>query len=78
MMSIGIPNGVGEIYEDRNGSRWIVTGYWTDPVVIMQKIEPYWDAEMEPIKLQGGVRGQMWDGFKKVLDAPKGFANDQP
>lgn len=70
-MSVYVFN-IGEIYEDKNGNRWLVTGGWTEPTVEMQRIEPIWsDGLPAPTKQFGGVNGLMWDGFEKILEAPK-------
>lgn len=64
------PQHPGEIYEDKDGGRWLVVSMCQEPTVTMQRIEPCWaDNQPAPIQQGGGVSGLMWDGFKKVLDA---------
>lgn len=66
------PESPGEIYEDKNGERWLVVSLCNDPTVTMQRIEPQWSDEApKPYRQGGGIHGLMWEGFRKVLDAPK-------
>ena len=64
------PQVPGEIYEDKNGNRWLVISICNEPTVRMQRIEPAWNATDIATVQHGGMTGMMWDGFKKVLDAP--------
>lgn len=66
------PQVPGEIYEDKKGNRWLVVTVCNEPTVRMQRIHPVWDSDSPPPESQhGGMTGLMWDGFKKVLDAPR-------
>ncbi|WP_156936683.1 hypothetical protein [Chelativorans sp. J32] len=70
-MSYLAPRNPGEIYEDENGDRWLVTGLYLEPTVEMQRIEARWsDEQPGPMKQFGGVSGLMWKGFRKIADAP--------
>lgn len=63
---------VGEIYEDKHGGRWLVTSGCREPTVTMQRIMPIWgDNPIAPSSQTGGVSGLIWDGFKKIADAPE-------
>jgi hypothetical protein len=63
----------GQIYEDANGDRWLVKHCCMEPSVTMQRIEPQWgEGHPPPFEQGGGVTGLMWQGFKKVLEAPVG------
>lgn len=60
----------GEIYEDKNGYRWLVTSTCDEPTVHMQQIVPIWGEDQpRPPSQGGGVTGGMWNGFKKIADA---------
>jgi hypothetical protein len=61
----------GEIYEDKNGDRWLVMSLCNEPTVTMQRLLPQWDNAPPAFKQSGGIHGLMWDGFKKVLNAPE-------
>lgn len=61
----------GEIYEDDEGHRWLVTSVCNEPTVGMQRIEPRWhDGGPAPFSQRGGVSGLMWKGFRKIAEAP--------
>lgn len=60
---------IGEIYEDRNGRRWLVAVRYTEPTIGLQEIRSAFGGEARPIELFGGVTGIMWDGFTKLCDA---------
>lgn len=61
----------GEIYEDAQGNRWIVMWTIREPSLCAQRLQPRYrpDDDM-PQQQSGGVSGLMWQGFKKVLEAP--------
>ena len=54
-----------DVYADAKGNLWRVIGVCGEPTVILQEIEP--DADIEPIQLSGGISGQMWQGFRRIL-----------
>jgi hypothetical protein len=60
----------GEIYEDEKGNRWLVVSMCQEPTVTMQAIEPFREDCPPPKRLSGGVSGYMWQGFRKIADAP--------
>jgi hypothetical protein len=65
------PEAPGEIYEDSKGRRWLVMSLCNEPTVTMQQVLPQWhENTMMPFTQSGGITGLMWNGFKKVLDAP--------
>lgn len=51
--------GYGNLFEDKHGRKYMVTGYWTCPVVSMRPL----DGGPEMI---GGMGGEMWSGFKRT------------
>lgn len=60
----------GEIYEDKNGDRWIVMWTINEPSVCVQRVQPRYRVDDEmPEKKSGGVNGLMWQGFKRVLES---------
>lgn len=62
---------VGEIYEDAQGNRWIVSHHYDEPTVGMSQLIPYYSGDpVAPPKMFGGRSGFMWNGFKKIADAP--------
>ena len=66
------PESPGEIYEDKNGNRWLVMSLCNEPTVKMQRIVAHWsEGQPVPQQQEGGITGLMWDGFKKVLDAQR-------
>jgi hypothetical protein len=55
----------GDIYEDKNGSKWAVVGLWTEPVVVMERVWPPNDADRQT----AGINGLLWQGFRKLRPA---------
>lgn len=77
-MSIN-PQSPGEIYEDNKGDRWLVVSMCQEPTVTMQQIQPVWhDSDARPYQQGGGVTGLMWQGFRKIADAPTRHPIQEP
>lgn len=49
----------GQVYEDASGRRFIITGVWLEPVILMEEIGT-------DNSLVGGETGLMWSAFKQV------------
>ena len=65
------PESPGEIYEDKHGYRWLVVMMCNEPTVTMQMIQPHWGkGRDEPSEQGGSIYGLMWDGFRKIAEAP--------
>lgn len=65
------PESPGEIYEDKHGYRWLVVMVCNDPTVTMQMIQPFWgEGRGAPNQQGGSIYGLMWDGFRKIAEAP--------
>lgn len=55
-----------DIYVDEKGHEWEVVGYWTEPVVIMQRKALPGERLEHPLRKTAGISGLMWSGFKKL------------
>jgi streptogramin lyase len=62
----------GDVFVDKDGKLWRVTGVWLEPTVEAVEIEPKALSSMpgcRPLRGKtqfGGVSGAMWSGFKRI------------
>ena len=60
----------GDLYADPHGNVWRVIGIWQEPTVKMMQIDdPAGQEHTFRPHQHGGVSGQMWEGFKRILTA---------
>lgn len=57
----------GDVYVDAQGKLWRVFSYCSQPTVGVEEIEKNGDyADDQRVRMNGGVSGLMWDGFKRI------------
>jgi hypothetical protein len=55
---------IGDIYQKKDGKRFVVSVMCREPTVHMTEIEPNMDTN--PHKVIAGISGKLWDGFTKI------------
>lgn len=60
-MHDALPN---DVYVDANNRLWRVVAICGEPTVIVQEVESV--SPETPVRMNGGVSGLMWRGFKRI------------
>ncbi len=55
---------LNDLYADEEGKLWRVIAICGEPTVTVAEVEP--SALDSPMRMRGGVSGQMWVGFKRL------------
>jgi hypothetical protein len=69
-----------DIYVDEHGELWRVVGTFSEPTVIMERVEKSARSDMEydSGRKLGGVSGSMWMGWKRIYRPAKKPPLDLP
>jgi len=62
-IEIAEPN---DLFQDSKGNMWLVIGRCDVPVIYMQQLALPSQPNSQLRKRDGGITGEMWDGFRKI------------